>query len=77
MTFGKAVLENETINAISYIEDIPVTAGSVYREVIEENKTIAVECDLDNDGTIDQIIDAILLGDVNSDGKYLRCRFTC
>ncbi len=69
MSFEKAAIENGSVIEVSNIEDIPVTAGSVYREVIAENKTIALECDLDNDGTIDQIIDAILLGDVNSDGK--------
>ena len=69
MSFEKAAIENGSVIELSNIEEIPVTAGSVYNEVIEGNKTIALECDLDNDGTIDQIIDAILLGDVNSDGK--------
>lgn len=44
----------------------------MYNEVIEGNKTIALECDLDNDGIVDQTVNAIeeeiLLGDVTLDG---------
>ena len=73
MSFEKTVIENGTVIEISNIEEIPVTAGSVYNEVIEGNKTVALECDLDNNGVIDQTVNAIdevdaMLGDVNDDG---------
>ena len=73
MSFEKAIIENGTVIEISNIEEIPVTAGSVYNEVIEGNKTVALECDLDNNGVIDQTVNAIdevdaMLGDVNNDG---------
>ena len=73
MSFEKAIIENDSVIELSNIEEIPVTAGSVYNEVIEGNKTVALECDFDNDGIVDQTVNAIeevdaMLGDVNDDG---------
>lgn len=73
MSLEKAIIENGSVIELSNLEEIPVTAGSVYNEVIEGNRTVALECDLDNDGVIDQTVNAIeevdaMLGDVNEDG---------
>jgi len=73
MQFKKITTQNGSVSSYSVVNNIPVKAGSTYTEVIEENKTIAMECDLDNNGTADETVKAQrdpegAYGDVNGDG---------
>lgn len=75
MRFEKAIVENGLLSTLSTITDIPVQNGSVYAEVIENNVTVALTCDMDGDGVIDETLSAAVTentldpGDLNSDGE--------
>ncbi|MGN0607317.1 MAG: dockerin type I repeat-containing protein [Oscillospiraceae bacterium] len=72
MYFEKAIVENGYLSAISTITDVPVQNGSAYTEVIENNVTVALNCDLNGDGITNEILSAEvtkLEGDIDSDGK--------
>lgn len=75
MSFEKATIENGNVTTISTITDIHVQNGSSYIEVIEDNVTVALECDLDSNGVTDEILTAEVTesvfaqGDVDGNGQ--------
>lgn len=77
MHYEKLIVRNGDVTCVSTISNIPVKNGSIYREITEADKVVALECDLDNDGLVEQVIYAqenefqistIMNGDVNADG---------
>ncbi|MDO5148892.1 MAG: cohesin domain-containing protein [Oscillospiraceae bacterium] len=58
MYFEKAIVENGSLSAVSTITDVPVQNGSSYTEVVKNDTTVALDCDLDGDGMKDETLSA-------------------